>query len=255
MDYGSDGDLTLSEYEHMGGMRQVVQNEIDAVLASDTAERTAQLDLLRTAFVPGLASINYANDMPMKRIARWADLPLESHNLLDAFVEKRLLVKYQRDGEIVVEVAIESLLRQWDALAGWLHDERNDLIEAANLEHAASEWTKNDCDEAWLLIGRRLIRAEILADKPQFRRRLQSLRPYLEASRREENWLASWTARRIHARSACATVSKPVGIGSLRALPRRTSDHHRRVLWCAGQAPAASRSLSIVGNRPAGRVR
>ena len=119
-DFGDDGDLTVAEYESMGGMAQVVQTEVDNLLAADPEQRQAQLDILHDAFIPWLATINPDNDQPMRRLARWDDLPAASHPLIQAMVEKRLLVKDTRDGQIVVEVALESLLRQWDELAGWL---------------------------------------------------------------------------------------------------------------------------------------
>src|SRR4029077_9470937 len=75
-DFGDDGDLTVAEYESMGGMAQVVQNEVDKLLASDDSEqREAQLDTLHDAFIPWLATINPDNDQPMRRLARWDDLP------------------------------------------------------------------------------------------------------------------------------------------------------------------------------------
>ena len=122
-DYGSDGEITLDEYESMGGMRCVVESEVDGVLSTDPTERRTQLERLRAAFIPWLATINPVNDQPLGRVARWSDLPAESHRLIDALVAKRLLLKDERDGEVVVEVALESLLRQWDALAGWLREE------------------------------------------------------------------------------------------------------------------------------------
>ena len=109
-DFGDDGELTVAQYEAMGGMAQVVQNEVDKLLASDPAERQAQLDSLHDAFIPWLATINPDNDQPMRRLARWDDLPAASHPLIQAMVEKRLLVKDTRDGQVVVEVALESLL-------------------------------------------------------------------------------------------------------------------------------------------------
>ena len=42
----------------MGGMARVVQTEVDKLLASDPAEREAQLDILHDAFIPWLATIN-----------------------------------------------------------------------------------------------------------------------------------------------------------------------------------------------------
>ena len=112
-DFGDDGDLTVAEYESMGGMAQVVQTEVDNLLAADPEQRQAQLDTLHDAFIPWLATINPDSDQPMRRLARWDDLPAASHPLIQAMVEKRLLVKDTRDGQTVVEVALESLLRQW----------------------------------------------------------------------------------------------------------------------------------------------
>ena len=120
---GSGHAVTVDDYEAMGGMRRVVQNEIDNLLSADPAERSEQLDRLHDAFIPWLATVNSDTDQPMRRIARWADLPEDSHPLLNAFVGRRLLVKGERDGQVVVEVALESLLHQWDELAEWLRAE------------------------------------------------------------------------------------------------------------------------------------
>ena len=141
-DFGADGDLTVAEYESMGGMAQVVQTEVDSLLAADPEQRQAQLDILHDAFIPWLATINPDNDQPMRRLARWDDLPAASHPLIQAMVEKRLLVKDTRDGQTVVEVALESLLRQWRELAAWLRDEAQDLKDADSLERAAADWQR-----------------------------------------------------------------------------------------------------------------
>jgi hypothetical protein len=59
----------------MGGMLRVVQNEVDSILAAAPEQRQVQLELLRSAFIPWLATINPDNDQPVRRIARLADLP------------------------------------------------------------------------------------------------------------------------------------------------------------------------------------
>ena len=186
-DFGDDGDLTVAEYESMGGMAQVVQTEVDNLLAADPEQRQAQLDTLHDAFIPWLATINPDNDQPMRRLARWDDLPAASHPLIQAMVEKRLLVKDTRDGQTVVEVALESLLRQWRELAAWLRDEAQDLKDADSLERAAADWQASGRNESWLLEGTRLAEAETLAAKPGFRDRLDPTRDYLQASRSREN--------------------------------------------------------------------
>ena len=86
----------------------------------------------------------------MRRAARYADLPEPSRALIEAFVEKQLLVKDRRGNEVVVEVALESLLRQWNDLAGWLREERQNLNAADDIERAAAAWHA-DRDAAWLL--------------------------------------------------------------------------------------------------------
>jgi DNA-binding beta-propeller fold protein YncE len=201
-DYGSVEEITLADYESMGGMPNVVHNQIEEILSEGSHDPDTALELLRSAFIPWLASINPDNDRPMRRVALQSELPAESQPLIDAFVEKRLLVRDQRDGETVVEVALESLLRQWDQLAGWLHEERQSLLAAADLERAALAWEKNDRDEAWLLEGSRLTAAENAVTRPGFAGRLTAAAEYLAASRRRED--AKLEAERLRHREAVA---------------------------------------------------
>ncbi|HEY7051156.1 MAG TPA: TIR domain-containing protein [Mycobacterium sp.] len=186
LDYGSSGELTVAQYEAMGGMSHVVQSEIDSILSTDHQARQEQLKALRAAFIPWLATIN-PNDQAMRRQARWTDLPEASRGLIDALVARRLMVKDTRDGEVVVEVALESLLRQWDDLAGWLAEQRHNLKAADDLENAAAAWTINDHSPDWLLSGARLADAEILADTTGFGDRLSKTRGYLSACREAED--------------------------------------------------------------------
>ena len=98
-------------------------------------------------------------------------------------VDKRLLVKDTRDGQAVVEVALESLLRQWRELAAWLRDEAQDLKDADAYERAAADWRASGQNESWLLEGTRLAEAETLMRQTRFPRstgsypRLSSRRP------------------------------------------------------------------------------
>ena len=186
-DFGGDGDMTDAEYESLGGMAQIVQAEVDQFLAADPEQRQAQLDMLHDAFIPWLATINPDSDQPMRRLARFDDLPAESRPLIQAMVDKRLLVKDIRDGHTVVEVALESLLRQWRDLAAWLRDEAQDLKEADALERAANDWQTSGHNESWLLEGTRLAEAETLAAQPGFRDRLDRTRDFLQASRTRED--------------------------------------------------------------------
>ena len=186
-DYGTAEEITLGDYESMGGMPNVVNNQIEEILSADSHDPDTALELLRSAFIPWLASINPDNDRALRRVALQSELPAESRPLIDAFVEKRLLVRDRRAGEVVLEVALESLLRQWDHLAHWLQDERQNLVAASDLERSAAAWEKNDRDESWLLEGSRLVAAETVAAKPGFAERLAAAADYLAASRQRED--------------------------------------------------------------------
>ena len=187
--YGSARTLTLAHYEKMGGLRRVVRNIIEGtdgtegILDRNSEVRRTQLESLRAAFIPWLVSINPINDRPMRRVARWSDLPDASRPLIDAFVAKRLMVKDKRVGEEVAEVALESLLRQWDTLAGWLEEERENLKAADDVERAAAAWEAGGRDEAWLLAGSRLAAADAVTVQPGYRELLAPAGDFLAASR------------------------------------------------------------------------
>jgi hypothetical protein len=168
-DFGSDGDLRLDEYIALGGMGNIIRGKIEKVLDPDPAKRKQQLALLQTAFIPWLVTINPQNDEPMRRLA-----------------ENRLLMRDKRGSETVIEVSHETLLRQWDVLAGWLQDERAALKEADALERQSREWKESRCDESWLWGGQRLQDALALTGRAGFRKRLESCSEFLERSRKQQ---------------------------------------------------------------------
>ena len=166
----------------------------------------------------------------MRRLARWDDLPAASHPLIQAMVEKRLLVKDTRDGQTVVEVALESLLRQWRELAAWLRDEAQDLKDADTLERAAADWQASGRNESWLLEGTRLAEAETLAAKPGFRDRLDPTRDFLHASRQRENDRIEAEKQRQQAELQAAQRARGRAAETLTDPRRRAGGHrhHRR---------------------------
>ncbi len=184
--YGCDGELQLDEYLKMGALADVVRTEAELILSSDENTRKEQLAQLRAGLIPFLVTINRDNNQAMRRVARMADLPQASRPLIQALIEKRLLVSDLRNNEQVVEVTHESLFRQWRVLSDWLDEERDDLKEADRLEEDAKAWTANGMKEEWLRRGERLSNGEALAAKPAYRRRLESVSEFLLASRQAE---------------------------------------------------------------------
>jgi WD40 repeat protein len=206
LDYGSTGQLTLANYEAMGGMAHIVEAEIDTLLAADAGQRVEQLDTLRAAFIPWLATIDPDTDAPSRRVANWSELPPESHELIDAMVARRLLVKDERGGQTVVEVALESLLRQWDSLAKWLREQAAGLKSADSLDRAAAEWERNERSPEWLIGGVRLAAAQELADSPVFRDRVRHSAEFLKASREHQD--AEAKAELLTAQAHAAALRK-----------------------------------------------
>ncbi|MGK8558449.1 nSTAND1 domain-containing NTPase [Nocardia gipuzkoensis] len=185
-DYGPTGRLTEAHYNSLGGIADIVAAEINDILDPDPDTREHELELLRSAFIPWLATVDRHTGQPLRRVARYHDLPGETRPLIDRFVQRRLLVKDHRLGETTVEVALESLLRQWADLAAWLRAQADDLRTADTLEHAAADWERHGHAAAWLLTGIRLDDAEKLAQRPGYRDRLAPITGYLAASRQRE---------------------------------------------------------------------
>ena len=209
-EYGADGDLTLEEYQRMGGMRDIVQTEVDAILSHDPKKRRARLDLLKPAFLPWLATFDRTSNLPIRRVAQWENLPESALELMQQFVDRRLLMRDTRNGGDVVEVALDSLLRQWKELAAWLEEARGDLEIADILQDSAKEWEENGHNRDYLLKGKRLAEAERLINRPDYREHLEPARPFVDASNRQSRRRKA-TSRGLTAVAVIAVIAAVLG--------------------------------------------
>ena len=156
LDYGADGLLTMDDYAAMGGVRGSIEAAVATALAEPEqppailADRAAQHRLLRSAFIPWLARVDPITGQRMRRQARVEDIPAGSRAIVDRFIAARLLVTDRRAGTDVIEVAHESLLRQWPALMAWLDADAADLKLMEEIERAAAEWDRNGRHDNWL---------------------------------------------------------------------------------------------------------
>src|SRR4051794_6863199 len=117
------------------------------------------------------------------------EIPAGSRAIVDRLAEARLLVADRRDRVDVIEIAHESLLRQWPALVAWLDADAADLALVEGVERAAAEWIRNGSLDAWLdHRGERLAQADFLVARGDFQARLRGdAEAYLTACRiREE---------------------------------------------------------------------
>jgi WD40 repeat protein len=179
IDYAAQGRLTADDYRAMGGMQGSIEAAVAAALAFperppaipvDTSE---QRSLLRAAFVPWLARVDPATGAPMRRPARANDIPPASRAVVERFIAARLLVADRRNDADVIEVAHESLLRQWPTLLAWLDADSADLKLVEELDRGAAEWDQAGRRDDWLdHRADRLDAAERLLRHADYRARL-----------------------------------------------------------------------------------
>jgi hypothetical protein len=149
--YGKDGDLTLTEYEHLGGLEGSVQRAADGVIAARPLSAEEE-EGLRRAFLQ-LCRIN-EEGQHARTTAPWEAMPPASRETLQRFVEARLLISGKDNGTI--EVAHEALLRTWPLLKGWLEESREFLLWKSRFQGALGEYVLSGT----LLAGKPLEEAE-----------------------------------------------------------------------------------------------
>ena len=131
--------LTLEGYrDELGGLSGSVARAAEGVLTAAKALTPQEEADLRRAFL-SLVRVNDEGRFT-RQPARWADLPVRIHPLLERFVHARLLVS-RHDGEgRTLEVAHEALFRSWQRLAQWLDQDRAFLLWRKRLDQALEFW-------------------------------------------------------------------------------------------------------------------
>ena len=135
----ADGVFQFEEYWRLGGLEGSVRTAADEAL--DLRRRTpAELEALRTVFVPGLVRVD-TEGVRTRRRAFLTDLTRATRELLKPFVDLGLLVTNRDpEGRETIEVAHEALLRTWPHLDTWLKEDQDALRLLDGLERAARDW-------------------------------------------------------------------------------------------------------------------
>jgi formylglycine-generating enzyme required for sulfatase activity len=193
-EFGAGGTITLRQYQAMGGVSRSVEIALKRALAEPDhapqipAAKESQLDCLRATFIPWLARIDPDSGLPGRRVARLDEFRHASLAMVQRLIKTRLLVLDRRSAADTVEIAHESLLRQWPTLVDWLQSDATDLKIIEAIERAAGDWIRNGRQDDWLdHRAERLRAAERVADRGGFHERLAGDgRAYLQACREHE---------------------------------------------------------------------
>lgn len=160
--YGRDGVLKIEEYRKLGKLEGSVARAAETVLSGyigvDDPEMKEIERELRTALLK-MVRINEEGNY-VRRTARWSELPIGAHELLERYVTARLLTSIGDGKERYLDVAHEALFRSWGQLEKWLDEDRQFMLWRRRLKNAVNEWEHTGRDKDALLRGRLLAEAQ-----------------------------------------------------------------------------------------------
>lgn len=180
--------LTRAAYDELGGVEGSVKHVANAILdetgCRDLPSGDKRMRDLRRAFF-SLAEVALEGQFT-RRAASWSTLKdLACADVLERFVEQRLITSHTQNGERQLAVTHEALFRVWDQLNQSLTNDRRALLLRSQIVEAAREWEAQGrpdnrlWDEARVLEAVRVIdRSGVWLDdlKPE---ELRSVRSFL----------------------------------------------------------------------------
>jgi WD40 repeat protein len=167
---GPDRRITVEDYEAIGGVLGALRGRADQINAE--LERAGKGDLVIPTLVK-FASVEQ-NEPIGRRVPR-ANLSEDEDEVVQAFVEARLLTSDGAGGEAVAGVAHDSLLRSWAPLRQAIDASRDILRLRSELEHLAREWVAVGRSDSYLLREERLSDAENFLESEIGRRELMPI--------------------------------------------------------------------------------
>ncbi|MFN7783939.1 MAG: winged helix-turn-helix domain-containing protein [Lysobacterales bacterium] len=212
------GLLSFQCYRGFGGLEGALAHRAEEVFRALPEVARSQLDAVLRCMVVMQADSEAVTARAMSRAELASPHAAE---LVDALVRARLFVAELHEGEAVLRVAHEALLRQWPRVVAWIADNRGLLQGRNRLQRAAQHWDREQRrDDHLLNPGRPLEEARDVARRMP--RALSALEcSFLRASeasgrrRRRLRWVAmasllvvtcvalasSWQAQRAQARA------------------------------------------------------
>jgi basic membrane lipoprotein Med (substrate-binding protein (PBP1-ABC) superfamily) len=158
-DSRSGSELTVAEYQQIGGLRGTLSRRAEGMLSAMT---DSEQELARQLFLR-LVRVDKGGQSTRRRVPLAELRSLGSDNgsgeeIIARLGAERLLV-FDRDlatGGATVEVTHEAILTGWTRLRDWIDEHRSDLQRREALGTAAADWEAAARHEDYLLSGTRL---------------------------------------------------------------------------------------------------
>jgi hypothetical protein len=178
---GPDGQITTEAYEWSGGVIGALRTQADRTARELAKSGYAELVV---PTLTQLATVTEEGEPTRRRVQRDMLTPAEDQ-VIQAFINARLLVSRGEQGQAVVEVAHEALLRQWPPLRQAIEVRRDEIRLRAELERWVRDWERSGRQDSYLVSGGRLEAAERwAAAHPQELSRLTGASEFLARSSR-----------------------------------------------------------------------
>jgi WD40 repeat protein/energy-coupling factor transporter ATP-binding protein EcfA2 len=161
------GRLTINDYTRLGGVKEALKKRANQIYESLPSEE----QLVAKHIFLELTHLGEETEDTRQQV-RQEDLvsskrsPELVEKVVQLLAKEKLIVTGEQEFEgqrvAVVNIAHETLIRNWDLLGKWLKENREALLRKQDIEEAARDWreNRNRGGEAYLLQGTRLASAE-----------------------------------------------------------------------------------------------
>jgi hypothetical protein len=212
---GPDGQIATEAYEASRGVEGALRAQADR-----TAESLAKLghDDLVLPTLTELVTVVEEGEPTRRRVPRNI-FNAAANQVIQAFIEARLLVsRDDEQGDAIVEVAHEALLRRWPPLRQAIEARHDELRLRAEVERWVLEWERAGRQDSYLVSGGRLEAAQRwAAAHSQELPRLPGVSEFLARSAHQDQ-LAMRRASEALASRALAELPRDPELGTLLAI-------------------------------------
>jgi len=168
--------LTHEAYDEVGGVRRALAQHAEEIYSTltNTQQETTRRLLLR------LVEVGDSGEATRRKVPRselqFDDIEIsavdEVIDMLTAAESRLLIASRQISTEEAsssepitwLEVSHEALIREWDRFKTWVSSRLEDLQYSTELRKLSADWVASGRDNAYLLVGKRLTRAEVWID-------------------------------------------------------------------------------------------